>query len=813
MTLWRDLRFAVRQLRQHPGFSVTILLTLALCIGVNTALFSLVDAVFFRPLPYPQPQRLIMVAREEQAGGASGLSTGQTGLEWELIRDHATFLDSAVFPGGGGGVNLVAAGRAEYIQQQRVSAGFFHVLGVGPLIGREFARAEDVEGGPDLTLLSYSLWQRIFHGDPNILGRTVTLRGAPYTVIGVMPSSFRSDAPGDLWTPVRASHEGEGGGTNFEIIGRLKPGVTLAQASGQLGSITKSVFDGMKLPRDVKMRDRAISLQEGLGSALRPKIKIMWAAVALVLLIGCVNIAGLLLARSAIRSRELATRLAIGASRGRVIRQLLVESVLLATLGGFFGILVGQFALKALISLNPDQFTTWAGARLDLRVLTVMLAISLITSLLFGLFPAFEATAIDLRSALAEAGRGSSRKGRKWRQATVCAEVALGVMLVFAAGLLIRTLAKLSNQPPGFHGDHVLTASLSLQDARYATPTTGLRLFQASLDRIREIPGVASAAVALSLPYQRPLNMNVQAVTGQDLSHIEPITNMTYVTPGFFEVLQIPVQRGRLLAESDTASSAKVAVVNQAFLAKYLRHAQAPLGSQVKLGDIEYQIVGIVGNVPEQNGWGPYMGPLDEFAEVYVTAAQFPPAFFSMVNTFFSPNWIVRTHGTVPGLPDAMRNALQIVDPTLPFSSFASMTQVRSQSLSEQRYQATLFSSLAGLALLLAALGVYGLTAQSVTQRTREMGIRLALGATRRNIVSAVVVPSIRLALAGIGAGLLMALLAARFLRSMIWGVSTADPVTLVTVCLLLLLIAGLSSLWPAARLLRLDPALTLRDE
>ena len=518
MTIWNDLRFATRQLRKSPGFTVAILLTLGLCIGANTAVFSVVDAIFFRSLPYPDPDHLIMVVQQASKGGVSSSDTGQTGREWELIRDHATYLDSAVFPGGAGGVNLVANGHVEFLQQQRVSANFFHVLGVAPVLGRSFLPVEDVGGGPDLTVLSYALWQRIFNGDPKIIGRTIRLRGAPFTVVGVMPAAVRSDAPADLWTPVRASHSGEGEGENFQIFGRLKPGVTLAAASGQLTAVTKSLFERAKLPRDLTISERAVPMSQGLGSDLRPKIRILWAAVALILFIGCLNIAGLLLSRSAVRNREIATRLAIGAPRSRIIRQLLVESLLLAAGGGLLGILIGQFALQGLLAVNPQEFGTWADIHLDARVMAAMLLISLATSILFGLFPAWDATSVDLRSALADTSRGTTGRGTRWRrQGLVFAEVALGVMLVMGAGLLVRTFAKLAMEKPGYNADHVLTASLSLDDKRYSTSVAATNLFKTSLDHINRIPGVESSAVALSLPYHTPLNKHVSSVTGENL--------------------------------------------------------------------------------------------------------------------------------------------------------------------------------------------------------------------------------------------------------------------------------------------------------
>ena len=806
MTLWNELRYATRQLRKSQAFTVTTILTLGLCVGANTAIYTLVDTLFFRPLPYPNPERLVMVATVFQKGDTQ---TSQTGAQWELVRDHASFLDAAVY-GSAGGVNLFAAGRVEYVQQQRVSANYFRVLGISPLIGREFSRQEDAPGGPPLTVLSYGLWRRVFHGEPGIVGRTIDLRGAPFTVVGVMPPGFRTDVPADLWTPLRASPTGEGEGSNYSIIGRLKPGATFVAANGQLNAIMQPVFKGRHLPRGVSVQERAIPLQAGLTTDIRSNIEVMWAAVGLVLLIGCVNIAGILLVRSATRSREIATRMALGASRARVIGQLLAEAILLAIGGGLLSLVIGQLGLNVLLWLNPEQFTFFGPAHLDVRVTAVMLVVALGTSIVFGLFPALEATSVDLRSSLSDGGRGAAGSRRQWkRQVLVFAEVALGVVLVTAAGLLIRTFAGLMNRDPGFNPNHVMSASLSLQDARYSTTATGVRLFRESLKGIRAIPGVESAAVALSLPYQRPLNGGVERITGHDIRGKDQIANYNYVTSGFFETLQIPLLRGRIFTEADAAKTAKVAVVNQAFVQYYLPNEPNPIGVHVD----DYEIVGVVANTQEGNGWGATYGPINTFRDVYIPAAQFPDEMFAMANIWFSPNWVVRTHGTVPGLPDAMRRALQAVDPRLPFSAFHSMSEVRGASLADQRYWAAVFSVLAGLALGLAALGLYGLIAQSVAQRTREMGIRLALGATVGNIVRATAASGIALAVAGIGAGLALASFATRLLRSLIWGITAYDPLTFLAVTSLLIAVAALSSILPALRLIRLDPAVTLRSE
>jgi predicted permease len=821
--LWRNLIYAARQLRKSPAFTITVLATLALCIGANAAIYSIVDALFFRPLPYPDPDRLVMLGTMERQGSASNFENGQDGREWQMVRDHASLLNSAVY-GGTNGVNLFAGGHVEYVQEQRVGANFFRVLGVPLLRGRELTPHEDVPGGPALVVLSHGVWQRVFHGDASIVGRTIDLRGAPYTVIGIMPAGFRTDSPADVWTPLHPSTNGEGGGTNYSIIARLKPGVALAEANGQLASIMRPMFNEMHLPANRSIEEHALPLQTGRTVDLQSKVRLMWAAVVLVLLIGCVNIAGILLARSTARSREIATRMALGAGRVSIIGQLLAESLLLALGGGIIGILIGYFALKALAQVTA----TWSGfmaqqsfsfdifhpVELDLRVVGITIAIALFTSILFGLFPAIEATSLDLRSSLVEGGRGATTGRRKWlRQALVFAEVALGVVLVITAGLLIRTLSTLLDLSPGFNPNHVMTASLSLEDERYSTTAAGVHLFSNTLDRIRQIPGVESAAVTLSLPFDRPLNDMVQQISGREPTIAENITDLTWATSGLFETLQTPLLRGRTFTDADNAAAAKVAVVNRAFIARFLNGNTEALGTTLRIEGVDWHIVGVVADVQERNAWSSAYAPIAGFAQVYLPVAQVPDKLFSGANIWFSPSFVVRMRGTVAGLPDAMRRALQAVDPRLPFSSFHSMSEVRGASVADQRYQAVLFSSLAILALVLATLGVYGLIAQSVAERRREMGIRLALGATTEKIVRTAAAPGIILSLAGIAGGLVLSLFATRLLKSFIWGVSATDSQTFLIVALLLVAIAAIASIIPALRLTRLDPAETLRQE
>jgi len=818
MTFFNDLRYATSQLAKSPAFTITVLVTLGLCIGANTAIYTIVDTLFFKPLPYPDPSRLVLLTRVLSKGGAFDVETSQDGFQWELVRDHASLLQSAVYSSAAG-VNLVAEGRVEYVIDQRVSANYFHVLGIEPLVGREFTRQEDVPNGPAIAVISYGLWQRVFHGNPGMVGRTMELRGSPYTIVGIMPYGFRSLPPGagdlgtnasaDVWTPLQPSHAGEGSGDNYGVIARLKPGISAAQANAQLNSIMHDYFSGQHFPTGSSAQERVLPLQKGLTYDFRSSIHLMWGAVLLVLLIGCVNIAAILLARSATRSREIATRMALGASRSRIISQLLAEALLLALLGGFLGLGLGSVVLEGLIRLNPAEFSMFGPVHLDLRVATIMLAVSLATSMIFGLIPAFDATAVDLRSALAEAGRGSTGSRRQWkRQFLVFSEVALGVVLVVAAGLLIRTFTTLVSANPGFDLNHVLTATASLQDARYATTAAGSRLFRESLERIRQIPGVESAAVALTPPYARALNEGMQIVGSSQSG----ITNCTYTTPGMFETLHMHLLRGRFFTAADSANSARVAVVNESFLKRYLRSQPNPLGMSVQIENKNWRIIGIVNDAQVKMGWGG-AGPVDRFAGVYVPVDQFPNSIFAMANVWFSPVWIVRTRGDMRSLPKSMRRALQSVDAQLPFSSFQSMAEIQGGSLKQQRYQATLFSGLAALAILLVALGVYGLIAHSVAQRTREMGIRLALGATPKQVLRSAMAPGITLSLAGIASGVVLSLFATRLLKSLIWGVKGTDPLTFIIVAILLILVAAVSSALPALRLTRLDPAQTLRDE
>jgi predicted permease len=810
MSIWTELRYALRRLLKSPGFSLTILATLALCIGVNTAIFSVLDAVLLRPVPYPEPDRLALLITASRGAGMEEFDESQTGSLYEAVRDRAPGLDSAAWASPNG-ANFSGPGRLEYIQQQRVASGFFRVLGVAPQIGREFTREEDVPKGPALAVLSHEFWQRAFNGDRAILGRPIDLRGEPYIVIGVMPAGFRTTAVVDVWTPLRPTRDGEGAGDNYGVISRLRPGVSWSQASEQLRALSAALRDDPRFPREIKdFEERITPLRNGLTRNARSPLLLTWAAVLTVLIIGCVNIAGLLVAQSASRAREVATRLALGARRAAVVRQLFLESMLLAIAGGIAGTAVGGFALDWLKQLGADRAALWNPVELDGHVLAVMFGVSVLTSLLFGLAPALHTTRLDIRSVLAEAGRGNSGPRRSWaRGMLVAAEVALSLVLLIGAGLLVRTMQYLNNLNPGFDPHNVIAAEASLQDARYHTAPAVTQLYSQTLDRIRQIPGVQSAAVALTLPYERPLNNNMRTIDGADTRN--HTTETVYASSAYFDTMRIPVLAGRSFRDSDTLQTAPVVIVSQAFAARYFKGDA--LGRHLTMGGAPREIIAVVGDVQLHSGLTDARGPLTVEPTIYVPVTQVKGGFFESVHTWFSPKWVIRTAGPVAGLPEHVRAAIASVDPRLPIAHFRTMEDLRSLQTGNQRYLAALFSIFASLAVLLAAIGLYGLISQAIIQRRHELGIRLALGATMSQTIAGAVKPGLVLAILGIVVGAAGSLAAARLLRHLLWGVSETDPVTFVSTAALLFVVALLASAAPALRILRLDPAATLRNE
>jgi predicted permease len=806
----RDLKYAARILRKSPAFTLTAVATFALCIGVNTAIFSVVDSLLLRSLPLPQPDRLVTQNTIFRSKGGVEEESAVTGRMLEMLHESSA-LEVAGFAFDRG-ANLVIGTRAEFVKAQRVTAGFFHVLGVGPAIGREFTAAEDRVGGPPVAMLSYGLWMRLYNGDPGAVGRTVNIRGEPYTVVGIMPAGFRPPIPVELWTPLRPTRTGEGSGQNYGFIGRLRPGATWAQADSQVSVIGAAAYKEMELGPDVSIEVRAVPMQKLFTETFRTPLLVLWGAVIVVLVIGCVNIAGLLLVRGAGRRRELGTRMALGSGRGAVVRQLLSETILLAALGGAAGIFLGRWGLQAL-KLMAGKDLNLTSVALDGRVLLISACASLLTGLLFGLVPALQASRVDIRNALVEGGaRGAAGGGQQWtRRGLVIAEVALGVVLLVVAGLLIRTFAYLHDVKPGFDARNVLTANISLQDARYATTQSVNRLFDESTRRIGELPGVQAVAVALSLPYERTLNTGFTRLDGPHAGKgSRGSTNLIYVTPDYFAALRIPHLEGRLFTSTDNAGSQQVAVVTQSFAGKYLGE-QTPVGSHINVEGSSREIIGVVGNVQQSADWNSFIPSARP--SVFIPAAQAHDKFLQVVHRWFTPVWIVRTSGGQEGMIAGIQRAVQGADPQLPIASFRGMDEVVSQSLAGQRFQTVLLSALAALALLLAAVGIYGLIANSVVERTRELGIRMALGATTGQAMRAVVVPGIALAMAGVGLGCVLARASVGVVEHLIFGVRTTDTLTFILAACCLLLATAVASVIPALRVTRLNPADTLRAE
>ncbi|MFP3942086.1 MAG: ABC transporter permease, partial [Thermoanaerobaculia bacterium] len=595
--LARDARFALRVLRKSPVFTTTAVLTLALGIGANATVFSMVDTLLLRSLPYPEPDRLAVVSTTVRTpDGAGGEQTSQDGHTWEALRDHAELVDLAV-SGVPTGINFYAGDRAVHLEQQRVSAGFFRVLGVAPRLGREFTPEEDRPGGPAVAVLSHGLWQRAFGGDPSVVGESVLLRGEPHTVVGVMPEGFRSTFPAELWTPLRPSTSGEGGGTNYQIVARLEPGASWEQAGAEVDALARPAWHEQRQPPPgVEARFSLMPLRRALSQGLRWPLFLLWSAVGLVLVVVCANLAGLMLARTAGRSREVAARIALGGGRGAVVRQVLVESLILAGAGGLLGLAFGTLGTEGLSALARDTLSLGQPVAVDARVAWATMALALLTSLAFGLWPALQVSRLDPKAVLAGGGgRGASAGSAGWsRRVLVTGEIAVGMVLLVFAGLLARTFVNLRSLDPGFDPEGVVAGTVSLQDARYETRERITGLVDESLERIRRGPGMEGAAVSLGLPYERLLNLGFRARVPDGGMSEPAAVSTSYVTPDFFETLRIPLLRGRTFEAADGPGRPRVAVVNERFMEDKLPEG-AGLGSRFELGQQDYEIVGVVG--------------------------------------------------------------------------------------------------------------------------------------------------------------------------------------------------------------------------
>jgi putative ABC transport system permease protein len=820
--LLNDVRYAARVLRKTPGFTLVALLTLALAIGSNTAIFSVVNGLLLRPLPYPKAHELVQVQR----GFPDGDSLSVNVPEFLYVRDHnSVFSGVATYDTIGSGFNLAGDGPPERIIGSRVSQQFFSVLGVRAQVGRGFLPEEDRPGGPKVVVLSDGLWRRRFGADRSLVGKTLLLNGESYTVVGVMPRGFRFPATVELWTPVDIDPASTEKANYLEITARLKEGVSLDKAQAEMKVVAQQF--GQSHPGFLGKQEtiRLKTLQERLYGQLRPALLVLLGAVASVLLIACVNVGNLQLARAASRRREVAIRAALGARMSRIFAQLITESVLLALAGGVLGLFLGWATLKPLLALSPlgqagqGPQRTLPPIGIDGTVLAFTFGVSLLAGILFGLVPALQATRVNLHEPLKE-GTNKSTGGRKMRLARyllVVSEVALALMLITSAVLLLKSFAGLTHREPGFRPDHVLSMKISLPEARYGTPAALDQLSRRVAEQVRALPGVKAAAVATSLPLQLGPDLGF-AIEGKWAGgdSKEGLGNAQYraTTGGYFETLRIPLSRGRYLTDRDTSTMEPVAVINET-AARLFWKGEDPLGSRIRVGvpiadlsDLQpRRIVGIVKDVREAG--------LDDDAPpiIYVPIGQMPAAFTALLVRMLPSSVIVQTAGAPTAVTAAVRQGIWTVDPQQPVSDVATMDEIVERSVGSARFTMVLMGALALLALILAAVGIYGVLSYLVNQRTREIGVRMALGASSARVMQMVVGQGMVSVGIGVAAGIAGAFLFTKLLRSLLVGVSAHDPLTFLLAPLVLATVALVASSIPARRASLLDPVLALRRD
>ncbi len=805
----RNVRFALRSMARSPLYAATFVLTLALCIGLGTAVFGVVDAVLWRPLPYPQPDRLAQAALYAPSLGKNPRNTALDGESWERIRDQGAPLERAVYSGWVAGVNLSTDQAAAYVQQQRVGAGYFRTLGILPQVGREFEAAEDVADGPPVAILSHQLWTRTFGGDPDILGGTIRLKGEAHTVVGIMPAGFESPAHADVWTPLRPNTTGEGSGTNYTVVVRIPPGMTFQEADSRLAGLQAPRPDREGAP---ELRFGLVPLDQAFTAEVQLPMLILLGAIGIMLVVGCANLAGLQIARSLVRRPEMATRQALGSGSGALVRQMVAENLLLGVLGGGLGLGVAYFGMAGLEALVQSHFGIWQEIPFDGAAVWAAAGITVMATVLFGLAPVLQVANPAAFRTILRGTRVMGGGGHRARKALLVGQVALVTALLFSTGLLVRSYGHLEGLDPGFEPRGLLAVQYSLDDARYTEAGEVQRLFRESLTAIRQVPEVTGAAVALTLPYERPLNTPFH-FAGDD-EGTNRITNTVYVTPDFFQVMGIPLLQGRAPEEADREGTPLVSVVNQAFADRYLADRPA-LGALVRMGfsgDRDVTVVGVVGNVQQSAGWGDTTQPVWETPTLYLAASQASGGFFRGIHVWFSPSWVIRTSGSPDDLVASVTRAFREVDPDLPVARMASLEAIMNDAFSQQRFEAGFLIVVSAFALLLAGIGLYGIVAHEVLERRTEMGLRMALGATPGRAVWTAGAGGLRLTAYGLVVGSVAAVGLSRVLQHLVWGVTPGDPLTMAVLLGILALLAGAASFVPAARVGRMDPARILRD-
>jgi putative ABC transport system permease protein len=806
-TLMQDIRYGIRLMLKSPGFTLIAVVALALGVGANSAIFSVVNAVLLRPLPYADPDRLAIMWEK-----ASTQDTSVSYLNYQDWRDqNQSFEQLTAFRRDS--FNLVGAGEPERLAGRMVTANFFYTLGAKLLKGRDFQAEEDRIGGNKVVILGHGFWQRRFGGDESIVGRQLNLRNQSYTVIGITPPDFRYGADTDIYVLLGQGEErfyqSRGAHPGIYVIGRLKPGVQLEQARADMDAIQARL--GQQYPEsNSERRAHVESLYDNTVQDVRSTLFILLGAVGFVLLIACANVANLLLARSAVRQKEIAIRTALGAGRWRIIRQLLTESVLLSILGGGLGLLLALWGTDVLKSLVPDNIPRLDEAAIDMRVLGFTLLVSVLTGVIFGLAPALSSSRVDLNESLKEGERGSTGSRHRVRSGLVIAEIAVALVLLIGAGLMVKSLWRLQSVQTGFEQKNLLTMQLSYA----AKPDEGAKVrgfFEQLEQKIKGLPGVESVSLSNGMPFLGASEDSFWVAGRPKEKPTDIMMGVLYVvTPDYFRTLGVELKKGRLIDERDRAGSPLVALIDESLAQKYFPN-EDPVGKRLENGfgpdETSFEIIGVVEHVKHYGLEGEV--PVDP--QFYYAFNQVPEKFLPVLSNRMS--LAVRTSVEPLSLVGAVRQQVLAVDSNQPVYNARTMERVVSESIAARRFAMLLMTIFAVVALLLASVGIYGVMSYSVTQRTHEIGVRMALGASVKDILKLIVGQGMLLVGVGVGLGLLAAFLLTRVMSSLLYGVSTTDPLTFAGISLLLAVIAFAACYLPARRASKVDPMVALRYE
>ena len=799
-SLIKDIRYGVRSLLKRPGFTAIAVTTLALGIGANTVLFSFVNGILLRPLPYKDPGQLVILDETAPKQGIKSFSVSFPNfVDWRA-QNHV-FEDVAVYQEGT--YSLVGAGEPEQIPGARISQGLFELLGVTPKLGRTITAEEDRPETNNAVLISYSLWQRRFASAENAVGQALTVSGLPRTIVGVMPPGFKFPERAELWVPMALNEKlWTRNDHGLKGIARLKPNVTLGQAQAEMNTIARRIEEQHPVTNE-GMSVNVFRLRDRLVGDYRAALLILLGVVGFVLLIACANVANLLLARSSARHQEFALRAALGASRSRIVRQLLTESALLSVLGATLGVLLAVWGKNLLLAAIPGDMPFWMKFDLDLRVLGFTFAISFLTGLIFGVAPALQGSRTDLNEALKEGGRSRGGTHNRLRSLLVVAEVALSLVLLVGAGLMVRSFAKLEQVNAGINPEHVLTVEVPLSRAKYPKDAQQSAFFQQLMARVRALPGASSAAAVSDLPLMGGWGRSL-TVEGHPVLSVgqAPMINHAVVTPNYFHTMGIALLEGRDFTDADAAGAMRVTIVDERLARQYWPGA-SPLGKRIRFGPPEsnepwHTIIGVAGAVRNEG--------LDRESRhsIYVPYLQIPVRTMAVA---------VRTSGDPGSLAGAVRKEVLALDKDQPVTNVMTMDEIISRSVWQPRFYTILFGIFAALALVLAAVGIFGVMSYAVTQRTQEIGIRMALGARAVDVLKLIISNGMTLISVGVVIGLGGALALTRLLGTLLFGVTPTDTLTFVTVSAVLILVALLACYVPARRATKVDPLVALRYE